>query len=121
MATHVFQKGEKVFIDRPGGWAYTITLVSGDSAVLDDDQIIKLDRLHPVVFKMSNGWYKINTLPGCVYYIEWATNERPTFLWGLNLSTQKIEAVPKPLGSTLVYSAFNALDFEPVQLYSKSL
>lgn len=116
MATHVFTKGEKVYKDRWGGWAYTITMIDGDKAVLDDSQIVLLSSLHPIVAKQSDGWYTVKGLDGFAYYIEWVDRETPKYLWGFCFQTQKIESMPQRFGSTLLYTGIDAHEYYPVKL-----
>ncbi len=124
MATHVFSKGEKVYKGRYGGWAYTIDLIDGDSAVIssgDSKQIVKLVELHPIVAKLSDGWYTVKGLEGYAYYIEWVDRETPKYVWGFNFATQKIELVPTNFGHTLLYTGMNAHEIYPVKLTTQRL
>ncbi len=107
--------GEKVF-KGSGGWAYTITLIDGENAVLDGKTIAKLSELKPVVTKNSDGWYTLDTKPGMVYYVKWGADEKPTFLFELALSTQTITVNPKPFGYVTGATVLPAGDFTPVRL-----
>lgn len=123
MAQHVFQVGEKVYKGRLLGATYTVELVDGDSAVITGfggKQIVKLSEIRPVVFKMDPGWFTFTHLPGMAYYIEWQDQETPVFKYGMNFATQRIEMVPKPFGSGLLYTGLDAVDFTPVKLTTEA-
>lgn len=120
MASKMLTVGEKVF-KGVSGWAYTITLIDGENAVLDGKTIAKLSELKSVVTKNSDGWYTLDTKGGKVYYVKWDDKEHPVFLFELDLLSQQITVNPHPFGYVTGAAVYPAGDFTPVKLRTAAL
>jgi hypothetical protein len=123
--TKIFSVGEKVYHNGRQGFANTIDLIDGDSAVLSTyggvKRIVKLTELTSVAYIQSEGWYTFDNLPGMAYYVTFdAYTKDPKLVWAFDFNTQKLDTSPHPQGFNPL-TIFAGYEFKPVKLTTQRI
>jgi hypothetical protein len=121
----VLTVGEKVYYRGTTGFAYTVEMIDGDSAVIKgyggNKSIVKLTELTSVAYVQSEGWYTFDNLPGMAYYVTFdAYTKDPKLVWAFDFNTQKLDLSPHPQGFNPL-TVFAGYEFKPVKLTTQRI
>lgn len=109
--------GEKVYWRSPGV-AYTVKLISNDSALIEGygtQHIAKLSELKSITHVASDGWFVFDAIPGMAYRVKWVAQGIPNLVQAFNFRTQEFEEAPK-VNYFNPMTVFDTAEFKPVKL-----